>query len=106
MSPGCPGVGQPAPQLWRHLLSSLLAFCGSAACLQQCSSMKAAKKSLLPWCNHCTLLFVACGGAWSTATHRHWPAAFKAAARTLLLAQAGAELPVAPAGGGKRGLHL
>lgn len=25
-------------------------------------------------------------GAWSTATHRHWPDAFKAAARTLLLA--------------------
>jgi hypothetical protein len=32
------------------------------------------------------LLFVARGGAWSSATHRHWPDLFKAAIRTFLLA--------------------
>ena len=32
------------------------------------------------------VLFAARDGSWSPATHRHWPAAFKAAARTLLLA--------------------
>jgi hypothetical protein len=34
----------------------------------------------------CRLVFVARGGTWSRATHHHWPDAFKAAARTLLLA--------------------
>ncbi len=45
------------------------------------------------WCNEfpcCAvprrLLFAAQDGSWSPATHRHWPDAFKAAARTLLLA--------------------
>ena len=33
----------------------------------------------------CRLVFVARGGAWSPANHHHWPDAFKAAARTLLL---------------------
>jgi hypothetical protein len=33
------------------------------------------------------LPFVARGGTWSPATHHHWPAAFKAMARTLLLAR-------------------
>ena len=31
-------------------------------------------------------MFVAEGSSWSPATHHHWPDAFKAAARTLLLA--------------------
>jgi hypothetical protein len=34
----------------------------------------------------CRLVLVARGDAWSPATHRHWPDAFKGAARTLLLA--------------------
>ena len=33
----------------------------------------------------CRLVFVARGGTWSPSTHHHWPDAFKAAARTLLL---------------------
>jgi hypothetical protein len=33
----------------------------------------------------CRLVFVARAGAWSPATHHHWPGAFKATARTLLL---------------------
>ena len=31
-------------------------------------------------------MFVAKGGSWTPATHHHWPDAFKAAARTVLLA--------------------
>jgi hypothetical protein len=34
----------------------------------------------------CRLVFVACGGAWSPATHHRWPDSFKAAARVVLLA--------------------
>jgi hypothetical protein len=33
----------------------------------------------------CRLVFIARGGTWSPATHHHWPDAFQAAARALLL---------------------
>ena len=64
--------GQEVPL--RPLLSYVALHTGSCSALRR------------PCSHVCRLLFVARGSAWSPATHHHWPDAFNAAARTLLLA--------------------